>query len=471
MNALYEDTIAANATALASSGIGIIRVSGPEAIKYTDMIFRGRSELSSAKTYTIHYGKIVEPESGEELDEVLVSVMRAPHSYTAEDVCEINCHGGILVIKRVLSLLYRLGVRPAEPGEFTKRAFLNGRIDLSQAESVMDIIESGNEKALKNSLGQLSGRESDKIKDLRSAILHETAYIESALDDPEHYSLEGYSDLLTEHVQKILSDIRKMIASFSDGIIIKEGIMTAIAGRPNVGKSSLLNFLTHSDRAIVSDIPGTTRDVIEEQVNLGELTLNLIDTAGIRTTDDTIEKVGVDRAKKSIEQADLVLFLLDSSDSITDEDKKIFESLSDKKKIVLLNKSDKISENNSNMPLTVESISKIFGSDIDSVPVISISAKNGDGIDDLKNAIEKMFLHGDLSSSDDFYITSVRQKDELESAAKSLELVLESISNQMPEDFYTVDLMDAYTSLGRILGLEVEDDLVDRIFSEFCMGK
>ncbi|SCW79407.1 tRNA modification GTPase [Lachnospiraceae bacterium C10] len=452
------DTIAALATPLSPSGIGIIRISGPEAVINTDKIFCGKVALSDAKTHTIHYGKIYDGD--DVVDEVLVSVMRGPHSYTGEDVTEINCHGGVLVMKKILSLVYRLGIRPAEPGEFTKRAFLNGRLDLSQAASVMDVIEADSEAALKNSIKQLKGAFSDELKGIRDQILHETAYIEAALDDPEHYDLGIYGQTLKDKIVPVIAKLEKLSQSYKEGSLLHNGIRTAIVGRPNVGKSSLLNFLSRQERAIVSNIPGTTRDTLEESVSLGEITLHLIDTAGIRNTDDTIEKIGVDRAFASIDQADLILFLLDSSRPLSEDDKKLYSEIEEKQVVLLCNKSD----------LEFHSDIEEFCKNVH-CPVVYFSTKTGDGKDELVDVITKMFFRGELAGAEDFYVSSERDKLELDSAVHSLQYVCQSIDDGMSEDFYTVDLMDAYSALGRILGEAVDEDLVNRIFADFCMGK
>ena len=390
----------------------------------------------------------------------MVLIMRAPNTYTREDTIEIDCHGGVFVMKRILETVIKYGARPAEPGEFTKRAFLNGRIDLSQAESVIDVINSKNEFALKNSLSQLDGAVLDSIKKIREALLHEIAFIESALDDPEHISLEGYPQKLFLIVDNQMKSIDKLLKSSDNGRILKEGINTVIVGKPNAGKSSLLNILVGADRAIVTDIAGTTRDVLEEQINLDGITLNLVDTAGIRDTDDIVEKIGVDRAKQYADSADLIIYVIDSSTELDDNDFAIIDILKDKNAIVLLNKSDLST-------VTTEDIVKKY---LDK-PVINISAKDRTGIDELESKISEMFLHGQVAFNDEIYITNIRHKNSLTEALKSLKLVEESINNDMPEDFYSIDLMNAYEELGLIIGEAVEDDLMQEIFSKFCMGK
>lgn len=458
---MKSDTIAAIATAMTPSGIGIIRISGDDSFELIDKIYKsksGKKLLSQCDSHTVHYGFIYDGD--EKIDEVMVLIMRAPNSYTREDTIEIDCHGGVFVMKRILETVIKYGARPAEPGEFTKRAFLNGRIDLSQAESVIDVINSKNEFALKNSLSQLNGAVLDSIKQIREVLLHEIAFIESALDDPEHISLNSYPQKLLLIVDNQIKSIDKLLKSSDNGRILKEGINTVIVGKPNAGKSSLLNILVGADRAIVTDIAGTTRDVLEEQINLDGITLNLVDTAGIRDTDDIVEKIGVDRAKQYADSADLIIYVIDSSTELDDNDFSIIDILKDKNAIVLLNKSDLST-------ITTEDIVKKY---LDK-PVIYISAKDRMGIDELESKISEMFLHGEVSFNDEVYITNIRHKNSLTEALNSLKLVVESINNDMPEDFYSIDLMNAYEELGLIIGEAVEDDLMQEIFSKFCMGK
>lgn len=458
---MKSDTIAAIATAMTPSGIGIIRISGDDSFELIDKIYKsksGKKLLSQCDSHTVHYGFIYDGD--EKIDEVMVLIMRAPNTYTREDTIEIDCHGGVFVMKRILETVIKYGARPAEPGEFTKRAFLNGRIDLSQAESVIDVINSKNEFALKNSLSQLNGAVLDSIKQIREVLLHEIAFIESALDDPEHISLESYPQKLLLIVDNQIKNIDKLLKSSDNGRILKEGINTVIVGKPNAGKSSLLNILVGADRAIVTDIAGTTRDVLEEQINLDGITLNLVDTAGIRDTDDIVEKIGVDRAKQYADSADLIIYVIDSSTELDDNDFSIIDILKDKNAIVLLNKSDLST-------ITTEDIVKKY---LDK-PVIYISAKDRTGIDELESKISEMFLHGQVSFNDEVYITNIRHKNSLTEALNSLKLVVESINNDMPEDFYSIDLMNAYEELGLIIGEAVEDDLMQEIFSKFCMGK
>ncbi len=459
---LYKnDTIAAISTAMTGSGIGIIRISGEKSVSIAEKIFhpgKKGKKLSEQAAYTAHYGMI---KDGEEIiDEVLVLLMKKPHSYTAEDTVEIHCHGGVYVMKRILDLVIRNGARPADPGEFTKRAFLNGRIDLSQAEAVMDVIQAKNEYALKNSVSQLKGSVMKKIRALREQVLYEIAYIESALDDPEHISLEGYPQKLCVKVDNFLKESEELLTGAEEGRVLREGIRTVIVGKPNVGKSSLLNVLAGDERAIVTEIAGTTRDALEEQIRIRGLTLNLVDTAGIRETEDVVERIGVDRAKNMVNEADLVLYVVDSSSVLDENDEEIISFLKDQNVIVLLNKSDLPSAVNSEM--IQERLSK---------PVISVSAREETGIEEFADLLEKMFLEGRVSFNDEVYLTNARQKNAMEEAKRSFERVKESIEAGMPEDFFSIDLMAAYDSLGQILGESVGEDLVNEIFSKFCMGK
>ncbi len=463
------DTIAAIATAMTPSGIGIIRISGDEAVSITDRIFEaaGKKKLKDLPSHTIHYGHIKDGE--DVIDEVMILLMRAPKSYTREDTVEIDCHGGVYVMKRILETVIKYGARPAEPGEFTKRAFLNGRIDLSQAESVIDVIHAKNEFALKSSMNQLSGALSDEVKELRGQVLHEIAFIESALDDPEHISLEGYPQELEQKVTSIHSRIETLLKNSENGRILKEGISTVIVGKPNAGKSSLLNTLVGEERAIVTDIAGTTRDVLEEQMNLNGIILNIIDTAGIRSTDDVVEKIGVDKARKYLKDADLVIYVVDTSTPLDENDFEIIGLLKDRKAIILLNKSDLL-------PLITktemkEAVEKQNGRSEEPIRMISISAKEQTGIDELQQAVQEMFFSGEVTFNDQVMITNIRQKASLQEALSGLELVLQSVRDGMPEDFYSIDLMNTYEALGSIIGEAVEDDLVNEIFSKFCMGK
>lgn len=456
-----ETTIAAISTAMSESGIGIIRVSGPEAVEIVSRIYRskgGKKDINKVPTHTIHYGYIYD---GEELiDEVLVMVMRAPRTFTGEDTVEIDCHGGVYAMKRVLETVLKNGGKTASPGEFTKRAFLNGKMDLSQAEAVMDVIQAKNEYALKSSVEQLKGSVQKAIKDIRKDLIYHIAYIESALDDPEHINLEGYAQELLEIVEKSQKEIDHLLKSASDGKIIKEGIRTVILGKPNAGKSSLLNVLVGENRAIVTDIEGTTRDILEEYINLHGISLRMIDTAGIRETEDVVEKIGVNRARDMAKEADLILYVVDSSRPLDENDEEIISMLDSRKAIVLYNKTDL--EPKVDMETLKNRVNR---------PVISVSAKEETGIRELEKEIKNMFFSGEISFNDEVYITNARHKEALMEAADSLGLVKNSIEMDMPEDFFSIDLMNAYESLGRIIGEAVGEDLVNEIFSKFCMGK
>ena len=456
-----EDTIAAIATAMAPSGIGIVRISGPEAVAVADRLYRGKkkeTKLADMKSHTIHYGWIVEKE--QVLDEVLVMLMRGPHSYTGEDTVEIDCHGGVLAVKRVLEAVLHAGARIADPGEFTKRAFLNGRIDLSQAEAVMDVISAKSEYALQSSVSQLQGSVRRAVKEIREKLLYEIAFIESALDDPEHISLDGYPEKLEGIVQEEKRQIEKLLKSADDGKMLQEGIKTVILGKPNAGKSSLLNLLVGEEKAIVTDIAGTTRDVLEEQISLGGISLRMLDTAGIRSTADKVEQIGVERAKEHAKNADLILYVVDASVPLDENDGQIMELLKGRKTILLLNKSD-LETVISKEELTAR---------IDA-PVLNISAREETGLAELEALIKEMFFQGEISFNDEVYITNMRQKRALEEALESLKLVENSIAMGMPEDFFSIDLMNAYERLGSIIGEAVGEDLVNEIFSKFCTGK
>ena len=451
---MRKDTIAAIATAMSNSGIGIVRMSGSEALEIAEKVFKGRK----LEDHRIHYGYVVDGD--ETIDEVLVMVMKGPRSFTGEDTVEINCHGGVYVVKKVLETVIKYGARPAEPGEFTKRAFLNGKMDLSQAEAVIDVIHSKNEYALKSSVSQLKGNVQKKIKEIREEIIYHTAFIETALDDPEHISVDGYGGKLRVTVDNLLEELDKLLKSSDNGRIIKEGIKTVIVGKPNAGKSSLLNVLVGEDRAIVTDIEGTTRDVLEESIQLQGISLNIMDTAGIRDTEDVVEKIGVDKAKAHAEEADLIIYVVDSSRELDENDYEIMDMIRDKKAVILLNKSD----------LTTVVTKDMVQSYIEK-PILTISAKEESGIHELEETLKNMFFHGEISFNDEVYITNIRHKTAIKDAYDSLQKVIISIDNDMPEDFYSIDLLDAYESLGSITGETIGEDLVNEIFSKFCMGK
>lgn len=452
------DTICAIASAMTNAGIGIIRVSGSDAIEKVDRIYKGKQKLTEVESHTVQYGHIVYDDKV--IDEVMVLVLKAPRTYTTEDTVEIDCHGGTLVMQEILKAVIAQGVRPAEPGEFTKRAFLNGRIDLSQAESVMDVIFSNSNLALHNSINQLQGIFSDQIKDMRSKIIYEIAYIESALDDPEHIDITGYGEELLPKIQEIIDQISHLLATADNGSMLKEGIKTTIIGKPNAGKSSLLNLLARKDRAIVTDIAGTTRDTLEEQISLNGIALRIIDTAGIRHTEDVVEKIGVKKAYDTMENADLILYVVDASRPLDENDIAIMEKIKDLKVIILLNKTDL------DPVVDADEIYKYLSQDI-----LPFSAKNGQGLDYLEKMITDMFFTGQIMDSNEVFLTNARHIAALSDANESLKHVVESISMDMPEDFLSIDLMDAYESLGIIIGESVEEDLVNEIFAKFCTGK
>ena len=517
---IREDTIAGIASGM-GGGVAIIRVSGEKACEYVDKIFFTKSYienhsdkafknwksdcLQNGESHKVHYGFIVDEKDSIDdskfenddvcknnstytiIDEVIVLTMKAPRSYTREDVVEIDCHSGPYVTKKILEILLKLGVRMAEPGEFTKRAFLNGRIDLAQAEAVMDVINASNSYALQNSFSQLQGSIGKIVGDLRNKILDNIAYIEAALDDPEHYDLTGFSDILSERIQDIYHELNQLYDSYDNGRIITEGIRTLILGKPNAGKSSLMNLMLGEERAIVTDIAGTTRDTLEESIQLDEMTLRLIDTAGIRDTDDVIEKIGVDKAIANIDKADFIIYVIDST-SLSDfdkvlsgllslqedieknnsffmdeEDLKILESIGDKEVLILLNKFDIVKSSLNN----IEKFSnqKLFNN------VLLFSTKENESLENLIQYMKDKFYHGKIGFNQEVYISNLRHKEAIQSAMQALQKVMESIEMNMPEDFFTIDMMEAYGELGTIIGETVEDDLADKIFKDFCMGK
>lgn len=457
-----NDTIAAISTAVAPAGIGIVRISGEDAVIVADRVFvpaKSGKKLETEPSHTIHYGWIMD--QGEVIDEVLIMLMRGPKTYTGEDTVEIDCHGGVLAVRKVLECVLSHGARCAEPGEFTKRAFLSGRIDLSQAEAVMDVISAKNEYALKSSLTQVKGNVRGKISEIRAGILYELAFIESALDDPEHISLDGYPEQLLAVIEQKLKEVERLIRSSDDGKLIHEGIKTVILGKPNAGKSSLLNVLVGEEKAIVTDIAGTTRDVLEEQIMLNGISLFMLDTAGIRNTEDKVEQIGVQRAMEQAKDADLILYVVDASVPLDENDEKIIDFLAGRKCIILQNKSD----------LSVVVEQECLTSRIPDAPLLSISAKKNSGIDELNDTIKELFFHGNIEFHDEIYITNARHKQALVSAKDSLLMVKQSILDGMPEDFFSIDLMSAYEALGSIIGESVGEDLVNEIFSKFCTGK
>lgn len=459
---MESTTIAAIATAMSPSGISIIRISGPQALQVIDAVYKspkGTKKISEQNTHTIHYGFIYD---GEELiDEVMVLLMKGPNSYTAEDTVEIDCHGGILVTRRILETVLKHGAVTAAPGEFTRRAFLNGRIDLSRAEAVMDLIDAQNRFAADSAIHQLRGSVAEKVTGYRDEILDQLAFLESALDDPEHFELDGFGAALQEKIQVLLADMEKLMHQSQNGRIITEGIHTVILGKPNAGKSSLLNLLAGEERAIVTDIAGTTRDLLHETVRFGDISFVLTDTAGIRESDNVVEQIGVTRAVEASRDADLILYVVDASDVALEIDPAVEPLIAAKKTVMILNKTD----------LTEHVTEEMLRSRYPGVPVCRLSALHGTGLDDLEQQLKKMFFQEDIDFNNQVILSNIRQQEALSQAMSSLKLVIRSIEDGMTEDLYAIDLMDAYTSLGKIVGAAVEDDLVDRIFAKFCMGK
>ncbi len=459
---MNSDTIAAIATGMSPSGIGIIRISGEDAFSIASSVFHGKNNkpLSEFEDHRAYFGHIHDNE--ETVDDVVLLIFKGPNSFTGEDTAEIQCHGGVLMMKRILELCIRSGARCAEPGEYTKRAFLNGKMDLSEAEAVMDVISSKNDLALKNSVKQMQGQLYRKIVDIRAKIIYETAFIESALDDPEHFDLTGYPEKLSDVLLDILRDLEKLSDSFEDGRMLTEGVKTVILGKPNVGKSSLLNILAGSERAIVTDVAGTTRDTIEESININGVFLNVIDTAGIRQSEDIVEQIGIRRALDIARDSDLIIMVVDSSEILSSEDEEIlhFIKTNNKKCVILLNKSD---------------LGNVTGPDeigcYTNNPVIVISAKDETGIDELKKFITDEYSKGYIKYNDEIFISNIRQKNALSSAIESLLRVAKSITEHMPEDFYSIDLSEAYDFLGQIIGEQTDDDVIEEIFGKFCIGK
>jgi len=458
---MKDSTIAAISTGMTNAGIGKIRLSGSHAIEIVSRIFRSKDDhknLLDVKSHTIHHGYIYDGEIL--IDEVLVLVMKGPASYTAEDVVEIDCHGGVVVMDKILETVFKYGARPAEPGEFTKRAFLNGRIDLTQAEAVIDVINSKSEFALMSSVKQLKGNILEKINDIRDNMIKDIAYIEAAMDDPEHIGIDGFNEKLLAHVNHNIAILERLLDSSNFGRIIKEGINTVIVGKPNAGKSSLLNLLVGDEKAIVTDIPGTTRDILDDYINIKGIPLHIVDTAGIRNTEDIVEKIGVNKAKEFAEDADLIIYVVDGTTHLDENDFEIIEFIKDKKVIILLNKIDL------DLVVTKEDVLRYLNK-----AVVEISTKEETGIEGLESVLKDMFFKGNVSFNDEIYITNVRQKEAIKESIDSLNLVLNSIDEGLPEDFFSIDLMNAYEVLGSIIGESVGEDLIDKIFSDFCMGK
>lgn len=460
---LEFDTIAAISTPPGEGAISIVRLSGDQAVQLADKVYQsGNKRLSEVPSHTIHYGHVVDPKSNQLVDEVMVSVMRAPKTFTREDVVEINCHGGIVVVNQILQLLLREGARLAEPGEFTKRAFLNGRVDLSQAEAVMDLIRAKTDKAMGLALNQLDGNLSALIRSLRQEILETLAQVEVNIDYPEYDDVEELTTkLLLEKAQMIQQRIQALLATSKQGKVLREGLSTAIIGRPNVGKSSLLNHLLREEKAIVTDIAGTTRDVIEEYVNVRGVPLKLIDTAGIRETEDVVERIGVERSRKALAEADLILLVLNQSEPLTAEDEQLLEATSGLKRIILLNKTDLPAQ------LEQEKLKKL----IENEPVFSISVAKNDGLDRLESAISDLFFSGETGERDTTYVSNTRHIALLEKASLSLEEVIAGIDAGMPVDLVQIDMTRCWDYLGEVVGDSVQDELITQLFSQFCLGK
>mgnify|MGYP000726053420 CR=1 FL=1 len=454
----YEDTIAAIATSSKDGSISIIRISGPEAVNIVSNSFVGKSgkkiDLTQKQSHTIHFGYIKDS-NGEVIDEVIVLLMKAPKSYTMEDVVEVQCHGGSFVCQILLEHFVKEGVRIAQPGEFTKRAFLNGRIDLSQAESVMDIIQSDSELALHNSLNQLRGDIKVEVEKMREVLLTDIAFVEAALDDPEHLSLDGYVDTILDHARQLLEQVEHLLKNSENGKIIKEGIQTVIVGKPNVGKSSFLNCILREDRAIVTDIAGTTRDTLEEEVRIGTTRLHLIDTAGIRKTEDTVEKIGVEKSLKIIDTSDLLIYILNNNEEITEEEKEILEKTKNKKRIIVVNKID----------LKTKLNKKLLDS------YIEISVKENIGIDKIKDEIKRLFNIGEISTNDMTYLSNARSIALLKKSLNNINDAINEINNNNPIDIVELSLKESWNNLGEVIGETYTDELLDELFSRFCLGK
>lgn len=460
MISTQEDTIAAISTALGEGAIGIIRVSGPQAIASVDQLFRGKVKLAEVPSHTIHYGHLIDPRDGQKVEEVLVSVMRAPRTFTREDVVEVNCHGGMMSVQLVLNLILETGVRLAEPGEFTKRAFLNGRIDLTQAEAVMEMIRAKSERALKAALRQVEGSLSRAIREVRQDLLALLAHIEVTIDYPE-YDIEEvtYGELL-QQVEQIEHRLEQMISSAHQGNLLREGISTVIVGRPNVGKSSLMNLLTRENRAIVTDIPGTTRDILEEVVSVRGIPLRIIDTAGIRETEDPVEKIGVQRSRQALEEADLALLVINANERLTQEDRELIGLLKDRMTLVLLNKSD--------LP---EHVEREYLESVFPGRVLTVSARLGKGMEQLFKKIEELFFSGKLVQDEVTYVANSRHMQLLKQSLQMLQEAREGLLQHVPLDMVGIDLRQVWMLLGEMIGEEAGEALLDQIFSQFCLGK
>ncbi|MBS4534952.1 tRNA uridine-5-carboxymethylaminomethyl(34) synthesis GTPase MnmE [Clostridium sp. D2Q-14] len=464
VNNLDIDTIAAIATAPGEAGIGIVRISGKNSINIIDKIFIGKENISfkNREPRKLYYGHIINPENEKVIDEVLTVYMKAPYTYTTEDIIEINCHGGIIPVRKILEIILQNEARIAEPGEFTKRAFMNGRIDLAQAEAVMDLISAKTDSSFDVSLNQLEGSLSNEVKLLRESVLKMLAQIEATIDFPDEDDVEDMAyEKMKEEGNNILERINKLLSTVYTGKILKEGLKTIILGKPNVGKSSLMNAILRENRAIVTEIPGTTRDIIEEYVNINGIPLRIVDTAGIRETEDLVEKIGVDRAKSLIDKGDLAIVVFDASEDLADEDMIIIEMVKNKKSIILLNKTD----------LEIKTNENIIKRYLPNKEIINTSMIKGKGLETLENTIKDMFFKGEVKVTDDIIVNNVRHKDLLIKAKNNIKEALNSIEMGMPIDCIEVDVKECWNNLGEINGYTVGEDIIDRIFSDFCIGK
>ena len=456
------DTITSISTPMGEGAIGIVRLSGPQAIEIGDILYKGKKKLSEVETHTINYGHIIDPETNETVEEVMVSVLRAPKTFTREDIIEINCHGGILTINRILELTMTYGARMAEPGEYTKRAFLNGRIDLSQAEAVMDFIRSKTDRASKVAMNQIEGRLSDLIKKQRQSILEILAQVEVNIDYPEYDDVEdATTDFLLEQSKRIKEEINQLLETGAQGKIMREGLSTVIVGRPNVGKSSMLNNLIQDNKAIVTEVAGTTRDVLEEYVNVRGVPLRLVDTAGIRDTEDIVEKIGVERSRKALSEADLILFVLNNNEPLTEDDQTLFEVNKNEDVIVIINKTDL------EQRLDVSELREMIGD----MPLIQTSMLKQEGIDELEIQIKDLFFGGEVQNQDMTYVSNSRHISLLKQARQSIQDAIDAAESGIPMDMVQIDLTRTWEILGEIIGESASDELIDQLFSQFCLGK
>ncbi|EGG72395.1 tRNA uridine-5-carboxymethylaminomethyl(34) synthesis GTPase MnmE [Staphylococcus epidermidis] len=456
------DTITSISTPMGEGAIGIVRLSGPQAIEIGDILYKGKKKLSEVETHTINYGHIIDPETNETVEEVMVSVLRAPKTFTREDIIEINCHGGILTINRILELTMTYGARMAEPGEYTKRAFLNGRIDLSQAEAVMDFIRSKTDRASKVAMNQIEGRLSDLIKKQRQSILEILAQVEVNIDYPEYDDVEdATTDFLLEQSKRIKEEINQLLETGAQGKIMREGLSTVIVGRPNVGKSSMLNNLIQDNKAIVTEVAGTTRDVLEEYVNVRGVPLRLVDTAGIRDTEDIVEKIGVERSRNALSEADLILFVLNNNEPLTEDDQTLFEVIKNEDVIVIINKTDL------EQRLDVSELREMIGD----MPLIQTSMLKQEGIDELEIQIKDLFFGGEVQNQDMTYVSNSRHISLLKQARQSIQDAIDAAESGIPMDMVQIDLTRTWEILGEIIGESASDELIDQLFSQFCLGK